>query len=200
MPIISLKTGTKSRSLLVGNPYFVPSSYESIASATGTGSNSTITFSSFPSTYTALQLRLMVKSTDTSTPVTQMRIRFNSDTGSNYSYHRLITDGSSVSAYGAASQSAVIIDGVAITSISPINSSNFSASIIDIQDYASTTKNKTIRAFSGSDRNGVQVDTVIALNSSVWLNTNAITSIDVLINGGNFASNSVVALYGIKGA
>jgi hypothetical protein len=174
-------------------------SYESIASATGTGSNSTITFNSFPSTYTALQLRLMVKSTDTSTPVTQMRIRFNSDTGSNYSYHRLIADSSSVSAYGAASQSAVIIDGVAITSISPINSSNFSASIIDIQDYASTTKNKTIRAFSGSDRNGVQVDTAIALNSSVWLNTNAITSIDVLINGGNYASNSVVSLYGIKG-
>jgi hypothetical protein len=200
MPIISLKTGTKSRSLLVGNPYFVPSSYESIASATGTGSNSTITFNSFPSTYAALQLRLMVKSTDTSTPVTQMRIRFNSDTGSNYSYHRLIGDGSSISAYGAASQSAVIIDAVAITSISPINSSNFSASIIDIQDYASSTKNKTVRAFSGSDRNGVQIDTAIALNSSVWLNTNAITSIDVLINGGNYATNSVVSLYGIKGA
>ena len=199
MPIISLKTGTKSRSLLVGNPYFVPSSYESIASATGTGSNSTITFNSFPSTYAALQLRLMVKSTDTSTPVTQMRIRFNSDTGSNYSYHRLIGDGSTVSAYGAASQSAVIIDAVAITSISPINSSNFSASIIDIQDYTSTTKNKTVRAFSGSDRNGVQVDTAIALNSSVWLNTNAITSIDILINGGNYATNSVVSLYGIKG-
>jgi hypothetical protein len=176
------------------------SSYESIASASGTGSNSTITFNSFPSTYAALQLRLMVKSTDTSTPVTQMRIRFNSDTGSNYSYHRLIGDGSAVSAYGAASQSAVIIDAVAITSISPINSSNFSASIIDIQDYASTTKNKTVRAFSGSDRNGVQVDTAIALNSSVWLNTNAITSIDIAINGGNYATNSVVSLYGIKGA
>ncbi len=176
-------------------------SYESIASATGTGSNPTITFNSFPSTYAALQLRLMVKSTDTGSPMTQMRIRFNSDTGSNYSYHRLIADGSAVSAYGAASQSAVIIDGIAITSYTGINASNFSAGIIDILDYASTTKNKTVRTFSGADRNGVATgDTAIALNSSAWLNTNAITSIDVLINGGNFASNSVVSLYGIKGA
>ena len=177
-------------------------SFESIASATGTGSNSTITFNSFPSTYAALQLRLMVKSTTTAFPMTQMRITFNSDTGSNYSYHRLQGFGSGTpGSYGASSQSAVILDGIALTSYSGINSSNFSAGIVDIYDYASTTRNKTVRAFSGADRNGAAVDDpAIALNSSVWLNTSAITSIDVLINGGNFASNSVVSLYGIKGA
>ena len=208
MAITSIKTGSsftnlvKYNDFLAGNPAFSPSSYESIASATGTGSNSTITFNSFPSTYAALQLRLMVKSTTTAFAMTQMQIRFNSDTGSNYSYHRLQGFGSGTpGAYGSASQSAVILDGIALTSYTGINSSNFSAGIVDIHDYASTTRNKTVRAFSGADRNGAAVDDpAIALNSSVWLNTNAITSIDILINGGNYATNSVVSLYGIKGA
>ena len=48
----------KYRSMLAGNAAYVPSSYESIASATGTGSSGTITFSSIPSTYQSLQLRV----------------------------------------------------------------------------------------------------------------------------------------------
>jgi hypothetical protein len=54
MPIISLKTGTKSRSLLVGNPYFVPSSYESIATVTAAGGETSLNFTSIPGTYVAL--------------------------------------------------------------------------------------------------------------------------------------------------
>jgi len=81
MAIRSLKSGTFSRSGLVGNPVIMPGSYESIASASGTGSSGTITFSSIPSTYTHLQIRGIGRN---SYPSTQVNVRFNSDTGSNY--------------------------------------------------------------------------------------------------------------------
>ena len=200
MANLSIKTGTISRSMLVGNPAFIPSDYESIATGTGTGSNSTITFSSIPSTYKHLQLRILSKSTTTSVQTTQMRITFNSDTGSNYSYHRIVSDGTTLGATGAASITAVVIDALSITSISPINASTFSVGIIDIQDYSSTTRNKTVRSFAGADNNRVASGfTIMALNSSVWLNTSAISTIDVNVNSGNFAVGSVVSLYGIKG-
>ena len=174
-------------------------SFESIATAVGTGSSGVITFSSIPSTYKHLQIRILCKSTSTASPASQMRITFNSDTGSNYTYHRLTGDGASAGAGGAANVTAVIIDGVVVRSPGYIDNNICGTAIIDIQDYSSTTRNKTVRAISGADRNSTAGDLQIALNSSAWLNTAAISTIDLDVNGGNYATNSVISLYVIKG-
>jgi len=64
MAITSIKTGSSFTNLVKYNDFlgpnsaYIPTSYESIASATGTGSSNTITLSSIPSTYKHLQLRI----------------------------------------------------------------------------------------------------------------------------------------------
>ena len=69
-------------------------------------------------------------------------------------------------------------------------------SIIDIIDYASTTKNKTVRAFFGLDLNG---SGSVTLGSGLWMNTNAITDININAAADPMAAGSTFALYGIKG-
>ena len=195
MPIISLKTGTKSRSLLVGNPYFVPSSFESIASATGTGSSGTITFSSIPSTYSHLQIRAIIKNSGTGTAANSIPITFNSDTGTNYSMHHLLGDGATAQADNGVSQNAITLRNSTATSNASYTNM-LGGTIIDIIDYANTSKYKTIRAFSGIDYNNTSGG--LALTSGLWLSTSAITSITFTAST-NLTTTSTFALYGIKG-
>ena len=174
--------------------------YESIATATGTGSSATITFSSIPSTYTSLQFRILDKYSYTSVAnAMDVKIYFNGvNSGTGYAYHQLKGDGSTATAGGSASQSEIGID-------SPTPSSNASyanimgVGIIDIQDYASTTKNKTLRAMTGYDANGAGQ---IILSSGLRASTDAITSVSFLLGNVsyNWTTSTVISLYGIKGA
>jgi len=190
MAIRSLKNGTFSRSLLVGNAYFVPTDFESIATVSVSGSNvSSITFSSIPSTYVHLQIRAFLVSGYSA----NNQFRFNGDSGNNYTWHQLQGDGSGASVYASNP-----------TSNPPwgLNSGNSSypmVSIIDILDYANTNKYKTVRTLSGNDGTGTTASRV-GLYSSVWMSTSAVTSIVLYNDGGStIAPNSRFALYGIKG-
>jgi hypothetical protein len=175
------------------------SSYESIASATGTGSSGTITFTSIPSTYASLQIRYIAKeSTTASAFCRNVYVQFNSDTGTNYVYHNLKGNGSTASATGATGN-----DGIYFLDAVPSSHSTLTnitgVAITDIHDYASTTKNKTLRSIVGVDANIASTDYSLQLYSGLWLNTNAITSISIKTTSGNFTTASTFALYGIKG-
>jgi len=172
----------------------VTGSYESIASATGTGSSSTITFTSIPSGYASLQIRGIASTPDAVTDAVG-NIRFNSDSGSNYASHLLYGNGSSASAVGLANRTNLF--GAVYVPGTTYNSSIRGAMIIDIHDYASTTKYKTVRFFGGMDTNGGV--SYIALNSGLWMSTSAITSITIDFVQ-NASTTSTFALYGIKGA
>ena len=165
----------------------ITGSYESIASATGTGSSGTITFSSIPSTYASLQIRIFAKDGSNN----QNGIRFNSDSGSNYATHWLLGDGSSASAGDLTSTNRVSYIGQAVSTTNVGG-----VSIVDVLDYASSTKNKTVRSFTGWDING---SGQVRLTSGVWMNTTAVSSLSIINLGDNFATTTVVALYGIKG-
>ena len=171
--------------------------FESIATATGTGSNTTLTFSSIPGTYQYLQLRLLTRANDGGSNNAVINVRFNSDTGSNYTRHQLKGDGSSASAFGAASQTQAFITSGSAGSNALANA--MGVSVVDIHDYANTSKYKTVRSLTGMDLNSV--DGQILLTSSVWMDTNAITSISIFHNSGEtFTTSTVASLYGIKGA
>ena len=169
-------------------------SYESIATATGTGASGTITFSSIPSTYSSLQIRVLSRSSSVGRNI---QVRFNSDTGANYAQHNLRGNGASAAASGAASTTEIEAGWIA-TSADATNV--MGVSIIDIHDYASTTKNKTLRAISGLDNNGGTTNERIYLYSGLWMNTTAVNSISLISNSGNWTTASVFSLYGIKGA
>ena len=173
------------------------SSYESIATTTvGSGGAATITFSSIPSTYTHLQLRATLRTSDSGSSAGDIVIQFNSDTGTNYSNHILYGNGSSAGAAGASSQSK---NYTIFTSTAIAGASYFGAAIVDVLDYANTNKYKTIRSLSGADYNNTNGQ--VRFGSSVWLNTNVVSTITLTdYVGTNFAQYSSFALYGIKGA
>lgn len=163
--------------------------YESIATLTASGSSAVLTFSSIPSTYQHLQIRGVGGSTSTGGYCV---LNINGDTGSNYKQHWLQGDGSGTGS--GVGSGATSIDLYSTAS----NTANVQAAfIIDVLDYTSTNKNKTIRSLAGIDKNG---SGTIDLDSGLYFATPAaITSLSFTINAGNWRNTTQLALYGIKG-
>jgi hypothetical protein len=160
----------------------------------GAAGASSVSFTNIPNTYSHLQIRWIARD-DFNSQASDANMRFNSDSGSNYSWHQLIGDGSSAQAYASTSQTAART-GIIVGSTG--GSNVFGSTVLDILDYANTNKNKTIRNLAGWDGNGTGS---IALNSAAWLSTSAITSITITPRvGTNFQQYSQFALYAVKGA
>lgn len=167
--------------------------YESIATATGTGSSGVITFSSIPGTYTHLQIRGIAR-TSAALTLDNTLVNFNGDTASNYTFHNLIGDGSAAVTGGFSARTFGAIYSSETGTSAAANL--MGTSVTDILDYASTSKFKTMRAFAGGDNNGAGS---VAITSSLWRSTSAITSI-TLTGNSNFTTSTTFALYGIKAA
>jgi hypothetical protein len=182
---------------LAGFGVFPGGAFESIATITvGSGGASEAVFALIPSTYQHLQIRTLERSSNTAGP--RPRMRFNSDTAANYSIHLLAADGASTAA--AATVSATLTGGGAICTTAEL-ANTFATSIIDILDYSSTSKAKTVRQFSGVDYNvGTPVTGQVNLWSGAWYSTAAIDTIRCFYGGtgGNFVQHCTFALYGIK--
>ena len=170
------------------------SSFESISTVTvGSGTTSSIEFTSIPSTYTHLQIRVIAKLKDSGSGFSNTGYLFNGDTtSSNYSFHWLKGDGSSASAAGAADYPYA---NMYIVVSSPSNT--FTSGVTDILDYSNTNKYKTIRTLTGTDCNG---SGEIYLTSTSWRSLSAISSIKMNVGSPGFAEYSQFALYGIKGS
>jgi hypothetical protein len=177
----------------------ITNSYESIQTVTvGGGGSATVTFSSIPATYTHLQIRASAQCNRATYGTDDLNITFNSDTTTNYGYHRLFGNGATAEA-GAASSTAFM---QVLSGAGTGNGSTFASSIIDILDYANTNKYKTMRTLSGDDLNGLVAGYggYAVLSSGLWRSTSAITSVSIVINtGASFTQYSSFALYGIKG-
>lgn len=174
-----------------------PPSFESIATVNVTSNTSTITFSSIPSTYKALQLRMLWRSASTGFNQ-QFVLSLNGDTNvNNYTRHVLQGDGASASAFGNASGTLGGIRSANLASSSDV-ANLFSPAIIDIQDYNSSSKNKTVRIFGGYDSNNAGGASIF-LESGLYISTTAITSLSITdYNAAGSAAGSTFALYGIK--
>jgi hypothetical protein len=174
------------------------SSYESIATVTvGSGGQSSVSFTSIPSTYKHLQVRLFTSTNRGTFALDEMYVNFNSDTGANYSVHNLEGSGSP-GATGTANTT-FATSGTIPSSAAP---NVFGATVLDILDYADTSKYKTTRSLNGFDLNGTVsgYGGFSQLVSSNWRNTNAITSMTfTMLRGSAFIQYSSFALYGIKG-
>jgi hypothetical protein len=170
-------------------------SYESIATTTLATSTASVTFSSIPATYTHLQIRMIARDDRASSTSDSGAFRFNSDSGNNYAYHALIGTGSTATVSAVDTYSRGLIDRL---TASTAGASTFGVAVLDILDYANTSKYKTVRILGGYDNNG---DGQIVLSSGLWQSTSAISSILIFPNvGSNWVQYSSFALYGIKGA
>jgi hypothetical protein len=169
--------------------------FESIASVNASSSN-LISFSSIPQTYKHLQIRYNLKCGQTgSADFDELSMRVNGTTGG-YAYHKTRgTSGGSVASDSGTNQSGW--SGWILNSNSSL-ASMFAVGIIDIYDYASTTKTKTMKVTMGYDTGGNLVSFMF-LGSLLYPNTTAITSLSFVDNfSHSFASGSSMSLYGIK--
>lgn len=170
--------------------------YEPIASITvPSGGVSSIVFSSIPQTYQHLQIRGIVKNTDTSAnDYDNLRIRVNNDSGTNYTRHYLIGYGSGTPTSGGSGGNSFLYTGVVMRSGSA-QTNAFGAFVIDLLDYTSS-KNKVTKTLAGVDWNS---SGSMWFQSSTWINTSAITSLEFTSDNANFAQYSNISLYGLKG-
>lgn len=163
--------------------------FESIASATGTGSAGAITFSSIPSTYQSLQLRGHFTTTVSGqSPF----LIFNNDTSTVYARHQIAATG-----FSQLVNAQISVGSMLPGAYNGSSNTQPCVFIVDIENYANTTIAKVMRYFSGLDLNGAS--SVVEFGSGLWANTNAITRMDVTCTG-SFTTSSTFALYGIKGA
>jgi hypothetical protein len=182
----------------------VPGTFESIATQTvASGGTGTITFTSIPSTYKHLHLRIFAQTNRTTYGIDEAYMTFNSDTTSgNYSNHRTFSDGSTANASAGNNESKILMGSGHLGTT--VGGGNFGVIILDIFDYSSANKNKTTRLLGGTDHNGQQYGGIggrVGQSSGVWMNSSsAISTISIVpANSSLFTEYSSFALYGIKG-
>jgi len=163
----------------------MPATYEPIATTSLSSATSSITFSSITATYTDLVIVCLVQKETSGADY--MGLRFNGDTGSNFSRVRISGDGTTASSYQDAGQNIAFCD---------INVNQFASPgnlIINLNNYSNSTTNKIALTRS----NNVNSGTSAVVN--LWRSTSAINSV-TLLSGSNMKIGSTFTLYGIKAA
>ena len=151
--------------------------YTALATVTLGSAASSVTFSSIPATY-----RDLIFTWEGTNTGGGPGLRFNGDTGSNYSY--VIMRGPTFSEAGTLSFGLVYYIGY--------TSGNRGMATCQIMDYAATDKHKTVLVRHGGNNVGE-----VNANADRWANTAAITSMTVVNPSGNFNSGSTFNLFGV---
>lgn len=164
----------------------MPATYEPIASQTLTGNSASVEFTSIPGTYTDLIIVVFGRNNTGTGYRTELQV--NSDTGSNYSWTRLLGDGSSATSSRGSSQTWVYGGWTGNST------STFDVNVVQIMSYASTNVFKTFLQAGGHT-------SLVARTVGLWRSTSAITSVKLTPEASaQFVSGSTFSLYGIKAA
>ena len=161
----------------------MPATYEPIATATGSGSSTTFTFSSIPSTYTDLVIVL----NGSLSAGANVRMTLNNDSSSLYSMTVLSGDGSSAASYRDTAQPFFQYLGYADSGMSSV--------IGSINNYSNTTTFKTY--LQRQSKASAQAQAAVG----VYRSTSAINRLDIFTsNTATWTTSTTVTLYGIKAA
>lgn len=172
-------------------------SFSSIATVTAAGGETSLTFSSIPSTYKHLQIRLISRQSSASVATGSIKLTFNGDSGTNYPYHYLQGNGTSAVAAGSSANSWIYL--IDASQQNGATSGMFAAAIVDIVDYANTSKYKTVKYIAGGDANTATANESLSLGSGLWMSASAINSITLSVTGAvTYIAGSTFALYGIN--
>lgn len=181
-------TGTKYDIASADNYYMEPIA----TTLVGSGGVSSLTFSNIPNTYKHLQIRNIGREqTSGGGLFNGLFATFNSDTSSSYAQHYIRGSGSAAQAGASTSEAFMGLGGI----VQDGNAASiFGAGVIDILDYANTSKYKTVRTLFGYDANG---SGYIVFASNLWQSTSPVTSITITPANG-IGQHSRFSLYGIK--
>jgi hypothetical protein len=164
----------------------MPTTYEPIATTTLGSNQSSVSFTSISGSYTDLVIITNVSGNDGA-----ICIRFNNDTGSNYSSTQIRGNGTTATSNRASN--GTYIGG---TSNLSVTAGSLQTAIWNIQNYSNTTTYKTIVFRDG------MASHITGATAGLWRSTSAITRIDLSPEFGSqvFYSGSTFTLYGIKAA
>ena len=160
--------------------------YEPIATTTLSSAASSITFSSISSAYTDLRL-VWVGSTSAATFI---RMRLNSDTGSNYSTTYLTGNGTTATSF-ASNNATNMAQNSAATTIG-----NKCMITSDWFSYAGSTYKTALNTWINDVNGSGLVENKVYL----WRSTAAISTILLYLSAGNFEAGTTATLYGLKSA
>jgi len=190
MPIVGSFAGASARAYGLGAGARALDGFYQIATTTvGASAVGNIEFTGIPAIYKHLQIRGL----DYSAVGADILLRFNTDAGSNYSYHMIRGSGGSPSSASGSNPTTFCWLGIDWTSVS----TEMESRVVDILDYADTNKFKTTRCFHTSGNN--TSTEWLEFTSGNWRSTSAITSLNIIASGATFKQYSTFALYGITG-
>jgi hypothetical protein len=166
--------------------------YTPLARTTLSSAAATVVFSNISGVYTDL---VLVINGGTLSQGDNVWLRFNSDSGSNYSVTELRGNGSSASSARASNQT------VAYLQYNIGGGTDLGQNYIaNIMNYSNTTTNKTVIS-RANQPNGSTSYPGVGAYVNLWRNTAAITSITIGRTGsGDLALGSTFTLYGIAAA
>jgi hypothetical protein len=167
----------------------MPSSRILIASNTLGSATTTVTFSSIPSTYTDLVLRMSTR-IDSAPGTADLIIQINS--GGNMSYTRIQGNGATASSFRSTGNSTLPVNYL---QQSDSTSNTFDSSEVYFPSYTSSN-NKVISSFGVQETNGTTA--YMRAIAHLRSNTESITSLEIRNGGYNFVAGSSFFLYGIK--
>jgi hypothetical protein len=169
--------------------------YTLISSNVLTSSQTSVTFSAIPATFTDLVLRYSARTTEAG-PNELIIYTLNGNTGSNYSTTTLIGNASTATSNRTTSAANI---RAGWQSGATATSNTFGSAEIYIPSYT-VSQNKPTSNFSAAENNSAgTADSYINANAGLFRITDAITSITLTpINGTNFVSDSSFYLYGIS--
>jgi len=164
------------------------------AQVAGSGGVASFDFTSIPSTYTDLVVKISGRSLRATEIRDEMQVRFNNDSGSNYSYKNIRGSGSAAISQGSSSSTAIIRDDVPA---SGATSSTFSNHEIYIPNYAGSTQ-KSVSIDATMENNATE--SYMYLTAGLWTGTAAINRITLTCEVSTFAQYSTAYLYGVSNA
>jgi hypothetical protein len=196
MPLIASRAGGSASAFGGLRIFALPAkNFDKISSVTADGTSSSLTLSAIPQTYSALELRMSVRSTRAGNTTDGGSMRFNANSGSVYNYSIQDVNEGSFTAVNGASQ-----DGSYLFYYYPAvgaPSNVFAVSNTSILDYTSANKHPAVSARSFSE-NTTPIHK-FGFHGTFYNVAEAITSISIYSNtGSNFASGSTFVLYGLK--
>jgi len=144
-------------------------------------------FTSLPSGHKKLILEFAIRSTANETQ--DGYIQFNTDTtAGNYRYRIWRNNDFGTANDGGSSY----IWNKSSISCNDSDANGFTIGKIEIPQYDNANFNKVANINFGARQNGYVQH---ATGDVFWLNNSAITQLDIVLSGGNFAANSVLRLY-----
>ena len=161
------------------------STYTPIATQS-VSAQSTVSFTSIPSTYTDLILVAVAKSSTAGSGANNYRVQFNGDTATNYSETYIAGNGTTASSGRDTSSNVIYIGDVAQTS------GVAGTTIIQIMNYSNATTYKSV--LGRGNVAGTETSAAVGL----WRSTAAINRVDIFMTSATVTGD--FTLYGIAAA